>query len=130
MNREIKFRCWDSNEKKWLKNFEIHMYDGESHLHENYYTELNDDDEPNRYIISQYIGVNDKNGKEIYEGDIIESSFYKYEIKYVKLDGGCGCGRQNSPGDGLGFNIPWYEIEKYSIVGNIFENPELIEDIN
>ena len=51
--REIKFRIWDINARKWLKSFNTNLLD----IHEFYLAK-----------IMQYTRLKDKNGKEIYEG--------------------------------------------------------------
>jgi uncharacterized phage protein (TIGR01671 family) len=78
-----------------------------------------------RYELMQYTGLKDKNGVEIYEGDIVQPYLqgYKGELCVIKyLDHGftmCDLDTTESM-DGV-----WYfEVE---IIGNIYENPELLE---
>ena len=107
--REIKFRIWDINARKWLKSFNTNLLD----IHEF-----------NLAKIMQYTGLKDKNNKEIYEGDIfhIGSKKILYVVEWID----CGLkGRQIKNKSWIGFDYWKDDIE---VIGNIYENPELMED--
>lgn len=78
--------------------------------------------------VGQYIGAKDKNGKKIFEGDIAEKNYYSYEqpecaALFLVIY------------DGLGFDFAWRKGKMYynpyaetvEIIGNIHDNPELLE---
>ena len=107
--REIKFRIWDINARKWLKSFNTNLLD----IHEF-----------NLAKIMQYTGLKDKNNKEIYEGDIfhIGSKKILYVVEWID----CGLkGRQIKNKSWIGLDYWKDDIE---VIGNIYENPELMED--
>ena len=116
--REIKFRVWDKHEKKMLNNVNIRLIalgylEDEICTGGAYVDEL--------YEFMQYIGLKDKNGKEIYEGDILHGEFYGYPfpcmetftVKWHKAD--------------AGFLANYFNNAKCEVIGNIFDNPELLE---
>lgn len=79
------------------------------------------------------IGLQDKNGTEIYEGDIVNAFDYqsekivnKFVITYGIMEN-CGDCFDDS---GIGYNFYLKEPEECEIIGNIFENPELLEKIS
>ena len=123
--REIKFRAWHK-EKKIISEVlgidilhkEIFFSNGDVD-----YCEISDF----KYIeLMEYTGVKDKNGKEIYEGDIfhIGSKKILYVVEWID----CGLkGRQIRNKSWIGLN---YWKEDIEVIGNIYENPELLKENN
>ncbi len=133
--REIKFRAWDKVRKKMyyidgVKNcltFESHGGDGtwsQFSRQEGYAFSTTDS---LNAILMQFTGLLDKSGKEIYEGDVIkvesdvtsEVSFKDGE--FINKKSGWGLHIYISP--------KWkgQAIHQMEIIGNIYENPELIK---
>lgn len=144
-NRIIKFRAYDIKNKQWLNQVPSLEYllddpDGAVSHH--------DIDEEsavffcprnplgstfnNRIIYQQFTGLLDKNGKEIYEGDIIKGfascHFDKEDIIIAKVIwqddwGWWGFEQGNGKEEFL-----WYEIKNDAeIIGNVFENSDLLK---
>ena len=88
-------------------------------------------------IIMQSTGLHDKNGKEIFEGDIVKryrSPFFKakweYQIETVlKEKASLLLGREFGKNFGtIPFDSPFAKSDLLEVIGNIYENPELLED--
>lgn len=105
MAREIKFRAW--NGEQMLSPEHIGR-DGHAYWHENSIPESTDK-------VMQFTGLKDKNGKEIYEGDIVENEEQAMRGVYEFREGTFGIKGTRT-------------IQNYGavIIGNIYENPELI----
>lgn len=82
---------------------------------------------PEHYEFNQFTGLLDKNGEEIYEGDVIYFEEPEFETKMLKCEivfyEGCFCAKWTN-----GY-IPVWDFSKkdVEIIGNIYENPELIK---
>lgn len=84
-------------------------------------------------VLMQYTGVDDKNGTPIYEGDIVEGTCLGFcdddEFKdVVEYGNGSFCFSKEKWKDGT---YDWYSLENYDsedllVLGNIYENPELL----
>lgn len=127
--RPIRFRVWDTVEKRMFLMDKEPYYQSE---YQNFCFSVNfqlkeDEDEDymqykvesDNWILMQYTGLKDKNGNEIYEGDIVES--YKGIRFHVQWIGNGFALHRGVTGQGL--LQPTKELE---IVGNIYSNPELL----
>lgn len=138
MSREIKFRVWDNKLKRyWFKsddytNVDKIGYYGDYYrsLVEDFFNSFFDVQEFDRFVLEQYTGLKDKDGKEIYEGDIIQlkGSPYVYCIEwfdyYWSINDYGKLGYQDYEPQPLNHCV--YESSK--VIGNINENPELLNE--
>lgn len=117
--KEQKFRAWDKITKKYYVVSTLEYADNgelcEVWLADILVTEPNDAcRNPKDVVLEQYTGRKDMNGKEIYEGDIVQY----YDLRYKSSDKRFG---RPSVVDRF-FGDTW----DYEILGNIHENPELL----
>ena len=77
------------------------------------------------YILMQCTGLKDKNGKLIYEGDIVKLDEYKYPVvvRYYFL----GFGLYHNSSIVVGYHKDKYFSKSVEVIGNIYENPEMLE---
>ena len=123
MIREIKFKFWLSHTQKMT--YEHSLIDI-AHLHWDFTKDI---------IPLQYTGLKDKNGKEIYEGDILENdNGIIYTVVWIEQISGFYLQQPNthrgkeiiSCAASKVANEPML-LFKEAIIGNIYENPELLE---
>jgi uncharacterized phage protein (TIGR01671 family) len=117
MNRQIKFRVWSKNQNIFLPAEDIAIRNNGAVLIYDWHNDFGKSWGPNydEHIIQQFTGLTDKNGKEICEGDIVKTNCLKGEVVFRS-----GSWLFN------GHPLINYE-ESLVIVGNVFENPELIQ---
>jgi uncharacterized phage protein (TIGR01671 family) len=131
--REIKFRAWDPLNKRWIRIWSLKLNIDGSILA---VTDIVDLEMYGTHQVKvlEYTGLKDKNGKDIYEGDVLENGQYTHEPVVVIWDSGT-CSYDLQTGDGseqehlldtsgeadLGY-VFW------EIIGNIYENPELLKE--
>jgi hypothetical protein len=126
--RTIKFRAWDSDFGKMIYEF---TPDGYSVDMQNGMLEVGSQNGDGDYFtlpLMQFTGLLDKNGKEIYEGDLVESEFgYIGEIIYENSYDRARYLIEWNDGDNcdIFLDASHGEIEVFS---NIYENPELINN--
>lgn len=128
--REIKFKVWDKENKEWVGENVGGVMDLIYSMKHNCFMFDNDNfDIPKEIEVCQYTGLKDKNGKEIYEGDIIKSDNYKEEV--VFKNGSFEANRYISYGtypSGLKMAGGTINIlnEECEVIGNIYEHSHLL----
>jgi len=138
--REIKFRAWDKEKEKmviaaWRMSmnlngniyWKVDHYDGNFNLKEREETDGN-----NRFTLMQFTGLHNKNGQEIYEGDICKYSYInpmtREERTFVwKVEWSNGAYWLHSIDDSLQDTLLWIQHKEIEVIGNIYENPELLK---
>lgn len=108
MNREIKFRAWDTKRNRWCDSFSVNGVGAV--------------DASEGVILMQYTGLKDKNGKEIYEGDVVKWGAGVKETVIFRDAKFCIEGIDS-------YSIPLLknDCKDFEIIGNIYENPELLK---
>lgn len=136
MNDRFKFRVWhtpDYDESEMIYDAQA-TYDnacfGTGSFHHCTFQEVLDDKD---CVLMQCTGLKDKNGKLIYEGDILGGTYGNLYIHYCD-----NCKQFQLKANDYGCmacegDIHWFELvedeNKLEVIGNIYENPELLEEL-
>ena len=124
-----RYRAWDKHEQKMFTNDELIIWNGNVYANDSKKLTCNNlkgwsiDDE----YLMQSTGLVDKNGKEIFEGDIVKMSkdVYSEPTYYEVVRHRGGAYRLESKQHGCEL---WLRHTDCEVVGNVYENPELLED--
>lgn len=134
MNRKIAFRVWDKKDKIWVAGWSI--------------MQLGQLSETENRVYMQYTGLKDKNGKEIYEGDVVQADFpFNVKIvgiiRYDNFTYKLASLNQTEEAKKHGYTDfieywddgenDWCSLEQlcghdFEVIGNIYENPELLDN--
>ncbi len=125
--REIKFRVWDKEVRR------IETWEMLKNCNKEWLINVIDGQLTNDYELMQFTGLEDKKGKEIYEGDILiegysEDDLVVFEIVWIDIDDA-----GYSVIKGIDPNCVLHDIRlsrsdlRHTIIGNRYENPEMIK---
>jgi uncharacterized phage protein (TIGR01671 family) len=143
--REIKFRVWEPGSKTMYSMAMVGEPANPSVLTEKHWRECTE-----KVVLMQYTGLKDKNGKEIYEGDIVRILYTDWAskpeddprtIQQYLIEDKCHIGKivYNAPEFEINFGRGKYGDDDFGstnhgahgwieVIGNVFENPELIQE--
>lgn len=121
--REIKFRGWDKKFKMMYQwdDFEHLDLAGNTFVNSTNSVTEGCSENLSDLELMQFTGLKDKNGKEIYEGDILRDAEEEDTGRVYFLDGSFDCESISNPERNL---FVWKACE---VIGNIYENPELVK---
>lgn len=137
--KEIKFRAWDNADISVYNSLtdprRMSFYGSEFDMDDDrnsliFYTPdkkqapLGDYNSQERYILMQYTGLKDKNGKEIYEGDIVEIKYSDIPFKIIWVEEKSMFGLKGGDKPLGEYIIPQNETK---VIGNIYENKDLLK---
>lgn len=126
--REIKFRAWHKLNKKFISFYQSGIY-----MWENGQIYADGMNVTDRIVLLQYTGLKDKNGKEIYDGSFFRN---KWKVGHETLHQVYYCDEELAfmsltklDGEFIKESLAGYAIDHdIEVIGNIFDNPELLEE--
>lgn len=138
-NREFKFRAYDTKNKKWLHEYETmggFSLKGEIVVFHELWNGISLTTLLEYVVIMQYTGLKDKNGKEIYEGDIVRMYCQYDDVDPVTVQVKFTNGGFTVEASGWFYGgecdittVGWaiQDGNQFEVIGNIYENHELSE---
>lgn len=114
MNRPIKFRYWDTKNNRFDTDIGVYIISGIDLANST----------PEGYEITQFTGLKDKNGVDIYEGDLCKVHDFNVEIVEIRYRENVAAFQGYQPGFENTFKNLWLEPngDYYEVVGNIYQD--------
>jgi uncharacterized phage protein (TIGR01671 family) len=129
MTKEIKFRAWNIKNKSMIDEV-LEMGFGCRHYPETWL--IGDDQRTDHFELMQYTGLKDKNGKEIYENDLLQYDGYNFKlinkekIYQVRYDDNLAQYYAYNLENSFDTFLVVRAWKESKIIGNIYQNPELL----
>ncbi len=124
--REIKFRAWNKTRQKMYQVTSLFTKNNSKDFQGKFVeVGIDNNDYQEDCILMQFTGLKDKNGKEIYEGDIVVGNLGYYEIRWDSIETGFFGHRVDKKGTSHFLN-KLSLLKEHEVIGNIYENPELL----
>ena len=131
--KDILFRgLWVHGNKEWIEGDLVRDSEGKPHIVDSKYVDYwhgepifvcEEECEVIPETVGQYTGLTDKNGKKVFEGDIVAYKDGNNKVGYVKVEYDCVFGLFLPFGD----SDSALETKEVEVVGNVFDNAELLE---
>ncbi len=138
MGREIKFRAWHKKTEIMFDVMEINFVNKLVECYKDHGKAgcIHAGFKLNKIEVMQFTGLKDKKGVEIYEGDILKATSQNIDLAIVEIGEyledaeATYCGVFIKLKDGKEYGLSSQETEFAEVIGNIYENPELLNDLN
>lgn len=134
--KQIEFRCWNVDENR------MDIPSMLDFINSGYWVQTGQSSEhgfwvypPEEFILLRFTGLYDKNGKEIYEGDIVKTYHnfilivaFEYGAFVLKNKQDTHCAVLGWQSDYESNEMDWADLDDIEVIGNIYENKELLNE--
>lgn len=128
MNREILFRGKRTDNGEWVYGMLLNYADGTSYIcRQSYNPDVLDKYEVDSSTVGQYTGLTDKNGKKIFEWDVLRhDTGTLHEVVFERRNGHAYFGWVMNELETWHFDSGF--LRQLEVIGNVHDNPELLEE--